>query len=82
MDRAGRRARGGGPYAPLRRLIQREAQLHETDKAMHAQKLGAWVARHGRSASLRRVIEFIGEMTGVHFPDESLPLAAARAIRC
>ena len=43
------------------------------------ERLAAFVARHVPERDLRRVTEFLGELSGIPFPDEeSLPLRAAR----
>jgi tetratricopeptide (TPR) repeat protein len=70
----------GSPFAMLAQMIRAVANLREGEaEEVSRQKLRARVARHVEDAEVQRVTEFLGEMVGVRFPDESsVRLRAAR----
>jgi tetratricopeptide (TPR) repeat protein len=69
----------GSPFGVLGRALRRAAGVIDGEPlAARRNKLRARVARHFQGADLQRIIEFIGEIAGVPFPDESVQLRAAR----
>jgi tetratricopeptide (TPR) repeat protein len=78
---SGDQVRAAAPFALLEPLVRRAAQIAERDAPDVARaKLRARVARHVAPAEVDRVADFLGEATGVRFPDETrVLLRAARA---
>ncbi len=70
----------GSPFALLARLLRRGAGIHGGETlVVRQQKLRARIARHVREEDVGRVAEFLGEMSGISFPDNaSVQLRAAR----
>jgi serine/threonine protein kinase len=70
----------GSPYVLLADALRRQAGIRGGEAPAEARALIVDnLCRPVEAAQRRRVSEFIGELAGVHFPDEtSPPLAAAR----
>lgn len=70
----------GTSYGPLNRTLRRLCDVHDGDSPDKKRiQLRQRVARHLSSADADHVVEFLGELCGVHFPDEhSSRLHAAR----
>lgn len=70
----------GAPFVMIAPLLRRAANLHDGETLdARRQKLGARVARHVPRADAQRITEFLGELVGTTFPQESsAPLRAAR----
>lgn len=70
----------GSPFSLLARLVRRAAGISAGEQLIaRQQKLKARVARNVAESEVTRVTEFLGELTGVHFPEAgSLQLRAAR----
>ena len=70
----------GSPFGMLGQILRREAGLHGGEPPeLRQPRLRARVARHVHPRDQPRVTEFLGEITGVRFPDgESVELRAAR----
>jgi tetratricopeptide (TPR) repeat protein len=70
----------GSPFALLSQAIRRVAGVLDGEPlSVSCQKLRARVARHVPEGDVQRIAEFIGELVGSPFPDESSPqLCAAR----
>ena len=70
----------GAPFAMIAPAIRRAAGIYDGEPlGVRRQKLRARVGRALAGPSVQRVAEFLGELTGVPFPeDESVELMAAR----
>jgi serine/threonine protein kinase len=71
----------GSPYGLLGQAIRRRAGVHlGDDPAVSREALTAYVRRHIDADHEARVSAFLGELCGLHYPDEdSPPLKAARS---
>ncbi|HVK66584.1 MAG TPA: protein kinase, partial [Polyangium sp.] len=72
--------RAGSTFGLLADVLWRAAEVKGGEPIeVRRERLAAFVARHVPDRDLRRVTEFLGELSGIPFPDEdSLPLRAAR----
>ncbi|MDI1432901.1 serine/threonine-protein kinase [Polyangium sorediatum] len=72
--------RAGSTFGLLADVLWRAAEVKGGEPIeVRRERLAAFVARHVPKRDLRRVTEFLGELSGIPFPDEdSLPLRAAR----
>ncbi len=70
--------RAGSPYGILAPALRRAAGIHENEPVeVSRQKLRARVLRHA-SAPSETTTQFLGELVGVPFANDSVELAAAR----
>ncbi|MRG95758.1 serine/threonine-protein kinase [Polyangium spumosum] len=72
--------RAGSTFGLLADVLWRAAEVKGGEPIeVRRERLEAFVARYVPERDLRRVTEFLGELSGIPFPDEdSLPLRAAR----
>jgi tetratricopeptide (TPR) repeat protein len=70
--------RAGSPYGILAPALRRAGGIQEGEPPeVSCHKLRARVMRNA-SAPLDRTVRFLGELIGVHFPDDDVELTAAR----
>ena len=70
----------GTPYGPLGRMFRQLCRIHDDDSLSEkCARLSARIAQHLPPAEAPLTTEFLGELCGVHFPDEHrVKLRAAR----
>jgi tetratricopeptide (TPR) repeat protein len=83
IEGQGDSTRAGAPFGILGQAIRRTANVFDGEpEPVRQQKLRARILRHLGKTSTKeqqRIVEFLGEMVGVHFPDvESPSLRSAR----